>query len=248
VASQERSEALFLRRLSRFETLERDGIQPPARVDEAREALAQAQRGLNLSEQALEQARQERAGLDHQRQELLWRRDQTITSAEAQEQALAFLQAQTVVKAPRDGVIEALLVKPGDVVAPGRALGKVVPADVPLQAVCFLAEKDRAFVKPGDEAVLELDQLPYAEYGTVRARVLRISSDLASPHEIQEALGESTGIAGPTIRVELAIVDAGAARKAQVPLRSGMLLNGRFTLRRQRLATLVLDPLRKWLR
>jgi len=39
----------------------------------------------------------------------------------------------------------------------------------------------------------------------------------------------------------------GCAR-AGVPLRSGMLLQARFTLRRQRLITLVLGPLRKWLR
>jgi len=113
--------------------------------------------------------------------------------------------------------------------------------------VCFLPEKDRAFVKEGDAALLEMDQLPYAEFGTVRARVLRISSDLASPHELQDALGEGPALAAPSFRVELEITDAGAARKAKVPLRSGMLLNARFTLRRQRLITLVLEPLRKWL-
>jgi multidrug efflux pump subunit AcrA (membrane-fusion protein) len=96
--------------------------------------------------------------------------------------------------------------------------------------------------------LLELDQLPYAEYGTVRAEVTRISEDLASPFELQEALGEGQGSAGPVFRVELRILEARAAGRAGVPLRSGMLLNARFTLRRQRLATLVLDPLRKWFR
>jgi hypothetical protein len=46
----------------------------------------------------------------------------------------------------------------------------------------------------------------------------------------------------------LRLIDTRAVEKAGIPLRSGMLMNARFTLRRQRLITLVLDPLRKWLR
>ena len=248
ILNHRQSVAIAQRRLKASLILEEAGIQSQAQADEAREAAGRAQRGLNLAELSLEQARQERAGLDHQRQDSLWQRDQTIRNAATQEQALAFIQAQTVVKAPRDGVIEALLVKPGEVVGPGKALGKLVPLGTPLGVICFLPEKDRAFVKPGDAALLELDQLPYAEYGTLRARVLRISADLASPHELQEALGEGQTLQVPSFRVELAITDARAAEQAKVPLRSGMLMEVRFTLRRQRLITLVLEPLRKWLR
>lgn len=248
-ASQERSVAMYGRRLKANQILEKEGVVSPSQADEAREDLAQAQRSLSATEQALEQSLQELAALEHQRQDGLWTRERTIRDAQTQEEALSYLHAQTVVKAPRDGVIEALLVKPGEVVAPGKALGKVVPQELPLRAVCFLTEKDRAFVKAGDAVVLEMDQLPYAEYGTVRAKVLRISADLASPHEVQEALGEGHGLVdGPAFRVELEIMDAAAAKKAKVPLRSGMLMHARFTLRRQRLVTLVLEPLRKWLK
>ena len=77
----------------------------------------------------------------------------------------------------------------------------------------------------------------------------RISEDLASPFELRQALGDSHNQEPlPTFRVELAITDARAAEAARVPLRSGMLAKVRFTLRRQRLITLVLEPLRKWLR
>jgi hypothetical protein len=114
--------------------------------------------------------------------------------------------------------------------------------------IAFLEEKDRAFVRQGDEVPLELDQLPYAEYGTLRARVVRISSDLASPFEIREAFGDGPAPNIPAFRVELLVIEAKATARAGVPLRSGMLMNARFTLRKQRLITLVLDPLRKWLR
>jgi len=248
VVSQQGSVARSQGRLEGCDALARDGIRSPAQVEDAREELAQAKRALNLALQALDQAHQERAALGHQRQESLWQRSRTIQSAETREEALAFLQAQTLVRAPRDGVLEALLARPGEVVGPGKVLGRLVPLDGPLEVICFLAERHRAFVKPGAAALLELDQLPYAEFGTLKARVLRIGTDLASPQEVQEALGDGQALQAPSVRVELELTDPRAAVEAKAPLLPGMLMDVRFTLRRQRLITLVLAPLRSWLR
>jgi len=248
IASQHRSIEWQERNLNRNLALERQGILSPAATDQAREAAAHAQRQLNLMEQSLEQASQDCAALANSRQESLWQRRQTIQNAEVRTEALAFALGQTLLEAPEDSVVEAMLVKPGELVRAGQALCKLIPRHAPLHVVTFLEEKDRAFVKPGDEVQLELDQLPYAEYGTLRARVERISDDLASRFELHEALGDTPLPNLPTFRIELCITDAQAVAKAGIPLRSGMLLNARFTLRRQRLITLVLDPLRKWLR
>jgi len=46
----------------------------------------------------------------------------------------------------------------------------------------------------------------------------------------------------------LSLAGTRAADAARVRLRPGMLASARFTLRRRPLITLVLDPLRKWLR
>jgi multidrug resistance efflux pump len=248
IDNQAASVARFERQLSAHLALERAGIVSLAQADQAREALAQAQRQLSSHQQALEQVLQERAALDHQRQESLWQRRQTILSAAARERALAVLAEQAVVRAPQAGWVEAMLVQPGEVVQPGQALGRWLSLALPLEVVCFLAERDRAFVHPGDEALLELDQLPYPEFGTLRARVVRIGEGLASPFELREALGGSLEPAPPCFRVELRILEAGAAESARVQLRPGMLANVRFTLRRQALITLVLEPLRRWLR
>jgi membrane fusion protein len=248
IGSQRNSIEMLARDLERNLALERAGIVSPAAVDLARESAAQAQRQSHLMEQALEQASQEWAGLDNSRQESLWQRRLTIQNAEVRAESLAFMLGQTRLEAPEDGMVEAMLVKPGEVVRTGQALCKLIPRNAPLHVVAFLEEKDRAFVKPGDEVKLELDQLSYAEYGTLRARIERISDDLAAPFELHEALGDTPLPNLPTFRVELRITDASAVAKAGIPLRSGMLMNARFTLRRQRLITLVLDPLRKWLR
>jgi membrane fusion protein len=246
--SQRHSIAIQELNLQRNLDLEQAGVLSPARADEAREALAQAQRQLCQSDQALEMASQERAALESGRQERLWQRRQTIQNAEVRAEALAFMLGQTRLEAPEDGMVEAMLVRPGEVVKAGQALCKLIPQKAPLEVVAFLEEKDRAFVRLGDEVRLELDQLPYAEYGTVRARVERISADLASAFEIHEALGDNPFPDVPTFRVALRLTDTRVVEKAGFPLRSGMLMNARFTLRRQRLVTLVLDPLRKWLR
>jgi len=191
---------------------------------------------------------QELASLAGRREEELWQRQQVLSGAQNRRDSLALVRRQTLVEAPEDGTVEALLARLGEVVQAGQVVGKLIPRGSPLQVVSFLAERDRAFVKVDDEVHLELDQLPYAEYGTLRARVVRISDDLASPFEIREALGEDQKLDHPTYRVELEITDARAASAARVKLRTGMLMSVRYTLRRQKLVTLVLDPLRRWLR
>lgn len=239
---------LYGRKLKAKQALQKDGLVSTFEVDDAQEGIAQAYRQLSGGQQALEQAKQERAALESRRQDELWQRKQVIQNAESKRDGLAIVQGQTVVQAPEDGVVEALLVKTGEVVQAGQVVGKLIPQGAPLQVVSFLAEKDRAFVKAGDEVHLELEQLPYAEYGTLKAKVVRVTDDLASPYEIREALGEDQKLDASTYRVELEITDASALDAAKVKLRTGMLMNVRYTLRHQRLITLVLDPLRRWFR
>jgi len=248
VASQQNSSARIEAKLSAMQKLTSAGL--VSRISEAdtKEAVAQAKRDLNMAQQNLEQARQELASLGSQRQDELWQRQQILSSALSRRDSLAIQLRQTRMLAPQDGVVEALLVQPGEVVQPGETVGKLIPENATMQVVSFLPEKDRAFVKVGDEVRLELQQLPYAEYGTLQARVVRVGDDLASPYEIREALGDEQKITDPTYRIELRIVDASAATAAKVKLRTGMLMNARFTLRRQRPITFVLDPLRRWFR
>jgi multidrug resistance efflux pump len=223
------------------------GLVSDLAVADTRESLAQAQRQLNGAEQTLDQTRQELASTEARRQDELWQRQQLLNKAQNKRDSLAVVMKQNVIQAPEDGTVEALLVRVGEAVQAGQVVGKIVPVESPLHVVSFLAEKDRAFAKPGDEVELELDQLPHSEYGTLQARVVRIGGDLASPSEIRDALGEGLKLESPSYRVELEITDAHAAEAAGVKLRTGTLLNARFTLRRQKLATLLFTPLRKWL-
>jgi multidrug resistance efflux pump len=246
IASLRTSERHFKRRVDADLGLLKKGLVSELAVSETRDALAQAQRQLSGAEQALDQTKQELASLESRRQDELWQRQQTVNAAQNKRDALALVMRQSVIEAPEDGTVEALLVGVGDTVQAGQSVGKIVPVESALKGVSFLAEKDRAFVKAGDEVELELDQLPHAEYGTLKAKVVRIGDDHASPSEFQDALGEGQKLEMPSYRVELEITDSHAAKAAGVKLRTGTLLSARFTLRRQRLITLVLNPLRKW--
>lgn len=248
VASERASVAVMKRKLEAMRSLESSAVVSRFAVLDAQEAVAQAERRLAGSEQSLAMANQDLAAMDSRRQTELWQRRQSLDTARSRHESVRLESRQTRILAPQDGVIEALLVKPGDDVRPGQTLGKIVPNGSPLEVVSFLSEKDRAFVKVGSEVRLEIDQLPYGEYGTLGARVVRISDDLASSDEVRQALGDGRNIEGPAFRVVLSITDKDAADAARVRLRSGMLMQVRYTLRRQRPITLVMEPLRKWLR
>jgi multidrug resistance efflux pump len=245
VASQANSVGLYERKLAANKELQKAGLVSDIVVAEAAEALAQAQRQLGSSRQALVQTHQELASLQARREDELWQREHDLRQAEAKRDALQFSIGQTEVKAPIDASVESVLVKPGDFIQTGQALGRLVPKGTPLHVVAFIPEKDRAFVKTGDEARLELDQLPYAEFGTLKARVLRIAGDLASAQEIQESMGDASKMDGAFYRADLELEPSHSLAKA--PLRTGMLMNVRFTLRTQRPITLFFEPLRRWL-
>lgn len=248
VESERASIVVMKRKLDAMRSLESSAVVSRFAVMDAQEAVAQAERRLAGSEQSLAMANQDIAAMDSRRQTELWQRRQSLDTALSRRDSMRLESQQTRILAPQDGVIEALLVKPGDDVRPGQTLGKIIPSGTPLEVVSFLPEKDRAFVNVGSEVRLELDQLPYGEYGTLGARVVRISDDLASADEVRQALGDGRNIEGPAFRVMLSITDEDAADAARIRLRSGMLMQVRYTLRRQRPITLVLEPLRKWLR
>lgn len=248
IASQRVSLTTYEKKWKALASLADSGVVSKMSVIEAREAHAQASRQLASAQQALQQIHQELAVLASRREAELWQQKQALKAAQSRHEALQLSAGQIVIRAPQTGTVEALVVNPGDVVVPGMVLGKLIPTGTPLRVVAFLAEKDRAFVNVGDAARLELGQLPYGEYGTLGARVVRISDSLSTPYEVIEALGKYGTPGIPTYRVELEVTDASAARAAGIHLRSGMRMQARFTLRRERPITILLEPLRRWFR
>ena len=225
------------------QTLERSGLISQAAMAASREAVAIAERQKQSISQQLNQAEQDASTIDFATETDRATKEEELRTAMSRREAIELSLEQLAVTAPTDGYLEAVLVRPGDVLQAGSPVGKLIPDAGVLQAVSFLPERDRAFINAGDRARIELEQLPSAEFGSLTGHVKRISSDLASPYEVKDAFGEEGAVQGPAYRVELTF----DAPVRPLPLRPGMLLNVRYTLRRQRVISLVFQPLAKWL-
>ena len=81
----------------------------------------------------------------------------------------------STVTMPVAGTITELKVKQvGESVAAGTAIATVVPADAQLFVEATVSNKDVGFVRPGVEARIKVDAFPFQQFGTARARVIRV--------------------------------------------------------------------------
>jgi multidrug resistance efflux pump len=167
-----------------------------------------------------------------------------LEQARARRDAARVLLEQTELKASRKGRIESLAVSVGEVVEQGTAVARLVPLGTPSTIVAFVPERDRAFVKCGTEVHVELDQLPVGEFGSARARVTRVSSEIASPKEVERALGAAAP-EGVHFAIELSLLTDSTTQRLTNRLGSGTLLSVRMPLRKRRIIALVFDPIRR---
>lgn len=246
VRSQELSFELSERRLESSRLLHREGVISNYALDDAKDISRRSQRELQALNLEVTATRQELAHLESRRRDEDRDRMLELEKARNHRAALAFSLAQAELRSPVEGNLEALLVRKGDPVVPGQVVARIVPRQAELAATVFLAERHRAQLKAGQPVRLELAQYPYAEHGTLRGRIRRIAEDLATPSEIREVLGEQSDLSVPAVRVEIGLEGGPAGRV--LTLRSGMVLDGRFNLRRVAPITLFLDPLKRWLR
>lgn len=247
LGSCEASVGTYRHRFDTYQRLAKDGLVSGIAVDDAHEAFAQSERQAEATAQALLAARQELAALGERHHADVWQRADLVGTAHARRDALAVEIESASIRAPEDGVVEGLSVQPESVLQPGQVVGRLVPCGTSLRVVAFLAERDVGFVKVGADARLEMDELPYAEFGALHARITRVATDLATPAELEVfGVAPPSATSGGLCRIELRVIDDAAARRAGIALRSGMLMNVRFALRHQRVMSLLFEPLRRW--
>jgi len=230
-------------RMASIDRLVEQGLAPALDKGVAENDFAAAQREELDIEQQIGATQLQISNIGAELAQELERRKGEVTKATDRRDALTFQLAQTEVRAPKAGRLEALAVKSGDSVNVGAPIARLIPQGAPRSIVVFLPEADRAFLREGSSEVrIELDQLPVGEFGSLHAKVVRIASDLATPAEVAD-VGLTT-VSGPSYRVELALEDADAARLDKL-LRPGSLVTARFVLRTRRLATVIFEPLKR---
>jgi len=172
----------------------------------AREAARVERLGTHATESQRDQASTQVTGLEHElsaaRREAASLRAQVRQAgaeqsaaearAEAYEHAVAGLEAnlrrvaldleECVVRAPRAGVVETVFLEPGELLAPGHPLLRLIDLDA-LEVTLFVTNADLAEVSPGMRAEVVADAYPESPVtGTVRTVAVAASF---TPRNIQ---------------------------------------------------------------
>lgn len=161
----------------------------------ARDAL-QAEARRQVAESA-GRAQQMRSRIDALKGQLL----ALDAEARALQAGVARLQAEIArlqVRAPVDGTLaDVAALGPGSVVADGQRLAVVLPRGSLMVVADFHPATALGRVHPGQPAQLRLDGFPWAQHGSVTARVQRVDAEV---RDIARSDGR-----GPGLRVELAL-------------------------------------------
>jgi hemolysin D len=148
--------------------LERDLATLRARMAEAQAALREsgAARAAYLAE-SRRAMREREAQAELKRQHLVQER----AKAAARERL-------TVLSAPAGGTVQQVSVHTvGGVVTEAQTLMIIVPRDAEVTAEVSIENKDVGFVSEGLAAEIKLETFPFTHYGTVPAKVTRVSAD-----------------------------------------------------------------------
>lgn len=148
----------------------------------------------------------------------------------------------TILRAPRAGIVSTLLVKPGQNVASGQPLLSILPHGSELEAQLLVPSNAIGFVHTGTPVVLRYQAYPYQKFGQQHGQVVQVSRSALSPAEAATLLGQK--VATPLYRVLVSLdrQTISAYGKAEA-LKPGMALKADLLLDRRSLWQWVFEPL-----
>lgn len=207
--------------------LERDLATQRARVREAQAALAES--------------RQTRAAFVAETRRAL--NDRLVQAglkiAQLRSEGLKTQQRERLMQltAPVDGTVQQLAVHTaGGVVTPAQALMVVVPAEAQVTAEVAVDNKDIGFVHEGQIAEVKFETFAFTRYGTVPARVMRVSGDAV----VDDKRGTAVFTATLVLQTERMRVDG-----RDIALAPGMNLTAEIKTGRRRVIDYLLAPVQQ---
>ncbi|WP_232823593.1 HlyD family secretion protein [Dyella sp. C9] len=147
-----------------------------------------------------------------------------------------------VLRAPSDGIVATVFLKPGQTASAGQSLVAIVPAGAVLQAQLLVPSRAVGFIEPGHRVVLRYQAFPYQKFGQQYGRVIDISRSALAPAEVSALIGQSSQ--EPLYRVHVALdrQEVMAYGKPE-PIKPGMALDADILMERRRLIEWVFEPL-----
>ena len=161
------------------------------------------------------------------------------------EEALAQSEADraTVLRAPENGVVSAMLIKPGQAVTTGQSLLALISKDSPLQAQLLVPSSAIGFVHVGSDVVLHYQAFPYEKFGVQHGTVASISRSALTPTEITSLLGQQPpqeALYQVQVRLAAQRIEAYGALQS---LKPGMVLDADMLLDKRRMIEWIFEPL-----
>lgn len=152
------------------------------------------------------------------------------------------VQRALLLRAPQDGVVSALLPKPGQSLSTGQPVLSILPRGARLEAQLLVPSRAAGFIEAGDRVVLRYQAYPYQKFGQQYGRVTAISRNALAPAEVTALTGQQ--VSEPRYRIDVAL------EKQQIrvygkseSLRAGMTLDADILLERRRLMEWLFEPL-----
>jgi membrane fusion protein len=152
------------------------------------------------------------------------------------------MQRAVVLRAPRDGVISAVLLKEGQMAAAGQTTLLLLPAGSVLQAQLLVPSRAVGFIEPDSRVVLRYQAFPYQKFGQHYGRVADVSRSALMPSEVQALVGQQTK--EPLYRVQVALDSQTvmAYGKAEA-VKPGMAVDADILMEKRTLLEWVFEPL-----
>ncbi len=144
---------------------------------------AEAQRDALIAESrksgfdASSRAGENNARLEALRSELATLRSEEIASQAASGRMSLELD-QRIIRAPVSGILgDVLPLRPGSTIAPGQKIATIIPKHKLVIVASYKASTGLGRIRPGQRAEMRLDGFPWTQFGTVKARVLRVAAE-----------------------------------------------------------------------
>jgi membrane fusion protein len=151
-------------------------------------------------------------------------------------------QRAVVIRAPRDGVVSAVLLKEGQMVAAGQSTLSLLPAGSILLAQLLVPSRAVGFIEPGDRVVLRYAAFPYQKFGQQYGQVADISRSALTMPEVQALVGQQPN--EPLYRVLVALTSQQViAYGKPEAVRPGMAVEADILMEKRSLLEWVFEPL-----
>jgi membrane fusion protein len=150
------------------------------------------------------------------------------------------------IRAPEDGVVTAILAHPGQAVATGSSMLKIVPQHAPLQAELLAPSSAVGFIRKGGRVLLRYSAFPYQKFGEYWGTVASVSRTVLNAEEVKNLLAGAPPSQqnGPFYRVVVK-PDTQTVNiyGEEIGLPAGMQVNAYALLERRQLYEWMLEPL-----